>query len=103
MSKKCVCGREMTMRDWSHEWVCPRCGRKKPIVESPMFTVFSCRKCEHLLFVEEDYDFPQKLAKVAGMSCPNCGEQEEGLWRLLGRADEFEGTIFVEEPDDHED
>lgn len=37
------------------------------------------------------------------MSCPNCGEQEEGLWRLLGRADEFEGTIFVEEQDDHED
>ena len=52
------------------------------------------------VFVEEDSDFPQKLVKVAGMSCPNCGEREEGLWRLLGRADEFDGTIFVEEPDD---
>lgn len=29
--KKCVCGNEMTPRDWSHEWVCKRCGRKRPI------------------------------------------------------------------------
>lgn len=97
MGKKCVCGNEMTRHDWKHEWVCHRCGRKKPISNQPMFTVFSCGKCEHLLFVEEDFDFPHKLAKVAGMFCPNCGEQEEGLWRLLGRADEFKGTIFVEE------
>ena len=62
--------------------------------------VVRCRKCDHLLFVEEDSDFPHKLAKVAGMSCPNCGERDEGLWRLLGRADEFEETIFVEEQDD---
>ena len=64
MSKKCVCGHEMTLRDWSHEWVCPRCGRKKPIVESPMFTVFSCRKCEHLLFVEEDSAYYQSNPEV---------------------------------------
>lgn len=38
MSKKCVCGNEM-------------------------FTVFMCRKCEHLLYVEEDENFPQKLGK----------------------------------------
>lgn len=85
MSKKCVCGNEMTREDWKHEWVCHRCGRKRPIPLPPMFTVFMCRKCEHLLYVEEDEDFPQKLGKIAAKSCPCCGEQEEGLWRLLGR------------------
>lgn len=58
MSKKCVCGNEMTREDWKHEWVCHRCGRKRPIPLPPMFTVFMCRKCEHLLYVEEDEDFP---------------------------------------------
>lgn len=75
MSKKCVCGKEM-------------------------FTVFMCRKCEHLLYAEEDEDFPQKLGKIAAKSCPCCGEQEEGLWRLLGRAEGFEGTVFTEESDE---
>lgn len=65
-----------------------------------MFTVFMCRKCEHLLYVEEDEDFPQKLGKIAAKSCPCCGEQEEGLWRLLGRAEGFEGTVFTEESDE---
>lgn len=59
-----------------------------------------CRKCEHLLYVEEDEDFPQKLGKIAAKSCPCCGEQEEGLWRLLGRAEGFEGTVFTEESDE---
>lgn len=40
MSKKCVCGNEM-------------------------FTVFMCRKCEHLLYVEEDEDFPQNLRRIS--------------------------------------
>lgn len=75
MSKKCVCGNEM-------------------------FTVFMCRKCEHLLYVEEDENFPQKLGKIATKACPCCGEQDEGLWRLLGRAEGFEGTVFTEEQDD---
>ena len=75
MSKKCVCGNEM-------------------------FTVFMCRKCEHLLYVEEDENFPQKLGKIAAKACPCCGEQDEGLWRLLGRAEGFEGTVFTEEQDD---
>lgn len=65
MSKKCVCGNEMTREDWKHEWVCHRCGRKKPFPPPTMFTVFMCRKCEHLLYVEEDEDFPQKLGKIA--------------------------------------
>ena len=33
--------------------------------------------------------------------CPCCGEQEEGLWRLLGRAEGFEGTVFTEESDEN--
>lgn len=32
MSKKCVCGNEMTREDWKHEWVCHRCGRKRPVL-----------------------------------------------------------------------
>ena len=93
-------GNEMTRKDWKHEWVCHRCGRKRPIPLPPMFTVFMCRKCEHLLYVEEDEDFPQKLGKIAAKSCTCCGEQEEGLWRLLGRAEGFEGTVFTEESDE---
>lgn len=61
-----------------------------------MFTVFACRKCEHRLFVGEEKHFPAVLEKIAGKSCPNCGEQEEGLWRLLGRARDFRGRIRVE-------
>lgn len=66
----------------------------------PMFTVFMCRKCEHLLYVEEDENFPKKLGKIAAKACPCCGEQDEGLWRLLGRAEGFEGTVFTEESDE---
>lgn len=45
-------------------------------------TVFECRKCGHQLFVEEGKTFPKKLEDIAGMSCPNCGEQSEGLWGI---------------------
>lgn len=87
MSKKCVCGNEMTREDWKHEWVCHRCGRKRPIPLPPMFTVFMCRKCEHLLYVEEDEDFPQKLGKIAAKACPCCGEQDnEPIYR--------DGTLY---------
>jgi len=61
-----------------------------------MFTVFECRKCGMHLFVEEDKGFPKKLEKIAGHICDHCGEQAEGLWKLLGRAKEFEGEIAVE-------
>lgn len=29
--KKCVCGNEMSPKEWTHEWVCKRCGRKRPM------------------------------------------------------------------------
>lgn len=56
------------------------------------YTVFECKKCEHRLFVGE-VGYPEKLERVAGMSCPSCGEQREGLWCLLGRASKFKGQI----------
>lgn len=59
-----------------------------------MMTVFECRKCGHQLFVQEGKSFPKRLEDIAGMSCPNCGEQAEGLWGLLGRARKFRGKIL---------
>ncbi len=53
-----------------------------------MFTVFQCRKCGHLLYVDEK-KCPHKLEEIAGKICPECGEQEEGLWGLRGRAKKF--------------
>lgn len=96
MSKKCVCGREMTLREWDNTWVCTRCGRKKPVEQPETYTVFECYKCGSQLFVLEDDNFPQKLEQIAGKCCPECGEQDEGLWRLLGRSDRFEGEIIRE-------
>lgn len=56
------------------------------------YTVFECRKCGHRLFVGE-VGYPEKLERIAGVSCPSCGEQREGLWCLLGRAKKFKGKI----------
>jgi Zn ribbon nucleic-acid-binding protein len=58
-----------------------------------MFTVFECRKCGHLLYVEECKPYPKKLERIAGTACPNCGEQSEALWLLRGRARTFPGKI----------
>lgn len=90
MSKKCVCGHEMTRHDWKHEWVCHRCGRKKPIPENPSYIVFACQKCDHKLYVKETEELAQKLECVSDMRCPECGEESEGLWVLLGRSEHFD-------------
>lgn len=29
--KKCVCGNKMTKREYTYEWVCHKCGRKRPM------------------------------------------------------------------------
>lgn len=60
-------------------------------------------KCGHQLYVEETEEFPQKLERIAGMCCPECGEQAEGLWQLLGRSDCFGGEIKVEWEEDTDD
>lgn len=59
------------------------------------YTVFRCRKCGHELFVVEE-NFPDKMENIAGRACPNCGEQDEGLWGLLGRSNKFMGPIKVQ-------
>lgn len=64
------------------------------MADKETYTVFRCRKCENRLYVVEE-NFPQKLERIAGMACPHCGEQDEGLWGLLGRSDKFKGRIKV--------
>lgn len=60
-----------------------------------MCTVFQCRKCGHLLYVVEDQLFPEKLQSIAVMDCPDCGEEDKGLWALRGRAKCFRGKIIA--------
>lgn len=72
-------------------------------MEDTSFTVFECRKCGHRLYVGEQNEFPEKLTQIAGRSCPECGEQDEGLWGLLGRADSFMGEVHVEWEEDNEE
>lgn len=94
--KMCVCGSPMTFHEWKNEWVCHECGRTRREKPDCTFTVLECRKCGHRLYVDERFDFPEKLTNIAGRACDNCGEQEEGLWALLGRSDSFQGEILVE-------
>jgi transcription elongation factor Elf1 len=53
--------------------------------------VFTCRKCEHLLFVE-DPDL-KKLEEISKMDCPDCGEDGYKNWILtrLGNYNEEYG------------
>ena len=43
--------------------------------------VFECRKCGHLLFVENINT--SKLKKIMNTDCPDCGEEGYGNWTLL--------------------
>ena len=86
---------QVKCRNGSHRWqsnyeVCKRCGKR----------LRKIRIVKERPYVEEDENFPQKLGKIAAKACPCCGEQDEGLWRLLGRAEGFEGTVFTEESDE---
>lgn len=51
--------------------------------------VFKCRKCEHLLFVDNRKVNPIELAKIAEEECSNCGEEGYENW-ILVRAGNFE-------------
>lgn len=53
------------------------------------FVVFECRKCGHRLYVENTEDIVRKIGKVSNLYCPNCGEEPEGNWILLGLKKEF--------------
>lgn len=59
-----------------------------------MFTVFECRKCGGEIYVP-DLRMPERLEETAGMICPFCGEQREGLWCLLGLSDTYKGEVKV--------
>lgn len=42
--------------------------------------IFQCRKCMHNLYVSRD-----KFQKLLRTDCPNCGEEPDELWTLIGR------------------
>ena len=53
------------------------------------FVVFGCRKCGHILYVENTEDIFQNIGKVSNLDCPSCGEDPEGNWALIGIEKEF--------------
>ena len=48
------------------------------------YVVFECRKCGHNLYVENTEDVVKTIGKVSNSDCPNCGEEPEGNWVLVG-------------------
>lgn len=54
------------------------------------FIVFECRKCGHQLYVENTEDVVAKIGKVSNYDCPNCGEEPDFNWLLIGLRREFE-------------
>jgi transcription elongation factor Elf1 len=44
--------------------------------------IFKCRKCEHHLFVE--VITLKAMHKVSKYECPNCGEEGNENWILVG-------------------
>lgn len=53
------------------------------------FIVFECRKCGHYLYVENTEDAVRKIGRVSNLDCPNCGEEPDGNWVLIGLRKEF--------------
>ena len=48
------------------------------------FVVFKCRKCEHRIYVENTDDIVRNLRYVSNSDCPNCGEEPDENWVLIG-------------------
>lgn len=48
--------------------------------------VFECRKCEHRVYL--DYKpgdgLLRRLQRLSNMDCPECGEEPERNWMLIG-------------------
>lgn len=44
--------------------------------------VFRCRKCEHLVFMDNKVVKAEKLVGIMEMDCPNCGEEGYENWVL---------------------
>lgn len=74
---------------------CPFCGGDVRFDKAYSYfrdSVIYCDGCD-MVFTLDD-------CSASDDDIVRCVEQDEGLWRLLGRAEGFEGTIFVEEQDD---
>ena len=55
--------------------------KRKIQVKKPDF-IFECRKCTHNVYVDKT-----KVAKMLKTDCPECGEEAEGNWLLIGEGD----------------
>ena len=76
--KKCVCGNNMTMREYTDEWVCKRCGRKRPMVvrgcweqygnDEDLSGSYFCSRCGYSMDETEYLDVFSHFNY-----CPNCG------------------------------
>lgn len=81
--KKCVCGNEMTPRDWAHDWVCKRCGRKRPM-EDPMTNADHIRamgdeELAELLLSRLNTDAEQIPFCKGGAECETLLDTEAGI------------------------
>ena len=45
--------------------------------------VFQCRKCDHLLFLDNSEVISDALVGITKEDCPSCGEEGYGNWILL--------------------
>jgi DNA-directed RNA polymerase subunit M/transcription elongation factor TFIIS len=54
--------------------------------------VFRCRKCEHLLFV--DNISIERLSEISKMDCPKCGEDGYENW-ILSRTGNYDEEFGV--------
>lgn len=61
------------------------------------FIVFKCRKCGHLLYVENTETAVADIKRVSYKDCPECGEDSYENWILVGMARSFPGDGGVQE------
>ena len=60
------------------------------------FILFECRKCGHHLYVENTEDVVKTIGQVGNLDCPNCGEEPDGNWVLVGLRKEFPVEFYDE-------
>ena len=48
--------------------------------------IFECRKCEHRVYLdyEPSNGLLRRLQRLSNMDCPECGEEPERNWMLIG-------------------
>ena len=55
------------------------------------YIIFKCRKCGHLLYVENTNELSAKLKKLSDLDCTECGEEGYLNWLLVGAENVFPG------------